>query len=153
MYVGILKTYVENFKTSNIQYTNEVLTFLFGIQSFVTLLDQPFEETIENTLTESTNGVGDLLYVTTLGDEFVTDLNTGLQQVLVQFSGIATEQFGNTTTFFFTILFSLFFATTLLELHATHVHNSGGDLVDIFLFLFGEAQDIEGLLYFCIGLE
>lgn len=146
--VGTLKTYVENFKTSNIQYTDEVLTLLFGVQSFVTFLDQPFEETIEDTLAESTDGVGDLLDVTALGDEFVTDLNAGFQQVLVQFSAIATEQFGNTATFFFTILFSLFFATTLLEFHATHVHDSGGDLVNIFLFLLGEAQDIEGLLLF-----
>lgn len=124
-----------------------MLTLLLGIQSLVTLLDQPFEETIEDTLAQSTDGVGDLLDVTALGDELVTDLDAGLEQVLVQLSGVAAEQLGHTATLLFTILFSLLLATTLLELHATHVHDSGGDLVDILLLLLGEAQDVEGLLY------
>lgn len=140
-------THVEDFKTSNIQYTNEMLTLLLGIQSLVTLLDQPFEETIEDTLAQSTNGVGDLLDVTALGDELVTDLDAGLEQVLVQLSGVAAEQLRHTATLLLTILFSLLLATTLLELHATHMHDSGGDLVHILLLLLGEAQDVESLLY------
>jgi len=130
-----------------------MLTLLLGIQSLVTLLDQPFEETIEDTLAQSTNGVGDLLDVTALGDELVTDLDAGLQQVLVELSGIATEQLGHTATFLFTILLSLLLATTLLELHATHVHDSGGDPVHILLLLLGEAQDVEGLLHLPIELR
>lgn len=126
-----------------------MLTLLLGIQSLVTLLDQPLEETIEDTLAQSTNGVGDLLDVTALGDELVTDLDTGLEQVLVQLGGIATEQLGHTATLLFAVLLSLLLATTLLELHATHVHDSGGDLVHILLLLLGEAQNVEGLLYMC----
>lgn len=124
-----------------------MLTLLLGIQSLVTLLDQPLEETIEDTLAQSTDGVGDLLDVTTLGDELVTDLDAGLEQVLVQLSGIATEQLGHTATLLFTVLLSLLLATTLLELHATHVHYSGGYPVHILLLLLGEAQNVEGLLY------
>lgn len=130
-----------------------MLTLLLGIQSLVTLLDQPLEETIEDTLAQSTNGVGDLLDVTTLGDELVTDLDAGLEQVLVQLSGIATEQLGHTATFLLTVLLSLLLATTLLELHATHVHDSGGDPVHIFLLLLGEAQNVEGLLYIYIKID
>lgn len=124
-----------------------MLTLLLGIQSLVTLLDQPLEETIEDTLAQSTDGVGDLLDVTALGDELVTDLDAGLEQVLVQLSGIAAEQLGHTATLLLTVLLSLLLATTLLELHATHVHDSGGDPVHILLLLLGEAQNVEGLLY------
>lgn len=142
----MLYTYVENFETSNIQYTNELGTLLLGVQSFVTLLDQPLEETIEDTLAEGTDGVGDLVLVLTLGDEFGTDLDTWLQQVLVQILSDATQQLGNTVTLLGTVGFSLFFATLLLELHTTHVHDGGGDSVDVVLLILGEAQDVESLL-------
>jgi len=139
-------THLEDLKTSNIQYTNEVLTLLLGIQSLVTLLHQPLEQTIEHTLAEGTDRVGDLLDVTALGDELVADLDAGLQQVLVQLGGIATEQLRHTATLLLAVLLSLLLATTLLELHATHVHDSGGDPVHVLLLLLGEAQDVEGLL-------
>lgn len=151
--IGQSDTYVEDFETSNIQHTDEMLTLLLGVKSFVTLLHQPLEETIEDTLAESTDGVGYLVLVTTLGNELVTDLDAWFQQVLVQFLAIAAEQFRDTFTLFGAVGLSLFFATTLLELHATHVHDSGGDLVHITLLLSGEAQDIEGLLYFATEKE
>lgn len=40
----------------------------------------------------------------------------------------------------------LFLTTPLLELHATHVHDGRGDLVDVILLLLSEAQHVEGLL-------
>jgi hypothetical protein len=141
-------TYIEDFETSNIQYTNEGNTFLASFQGFVTFFDQPFEETIEHTLAEGTNGVVDLILVTTLCDELVTDLDTWFQQVLVQILTVNTQQFGDLLTGFSTIGFSLFFATSLFELHGTHVHGGGSDLVDVVLFFLSETQDIEGLLYF-----
>lgn len=42
---------------------------------------------------------------------------------------------------------SLLLATPLLELHTTHVHDSGGDLVHVVLLFLGEAQDVESFLY------
>lgn len=45
-----------------------------------------------------------------------------------------------------TISFSLFLTTSLLEFHASHMHDSGSDLVDVILFLLGEAKNVEGLL-------
>lgn len=144
-----LYTYVEDLETSNIQHTDELLTLLLGVQSLVTLLHEPLEQTIEHTLAQSTNGVGDLVLVTTLGDELVSDLDPRLQQVLVQLVAVGAHQLGNATSLLNTIGLSLLLATPLLELHATHVHDSGGDLVDVVLLLLGEAQHIEGLL-FCV---
>ena len=46
--------------------------------------------------------------------------------------------------------FSLFLATPLLELHATHVHHSGGDFVNVVLFFLGETEHIEGFLFVCV---
>ena len=43
---------------------------------------------------------------------------------------------------------SLFLSAPLLELHATHVHDGGSDLIDVVLVLFGEAQDIERFLQY-----
>lgn len=51
-------TYVENFETSNIEHTNEVLSLLLGVQGLVTPLHKVLEETIENTLRQGTYGVG-----------------------------------------------------------------------------------------------
>lgn len=139
-------TYIENFETSNIQDTDERGTLLLGVKSLVTLLDQELEDTIEDTLAESTDGVGDLILVLTLGDELGTDLDTWLKQVLVEIGAVNTEQLGDLLTSFGSVSFSLLFATLLLESHGSHVHDSGGDLVDVLLFLLSETQDVEGLL-------
>lgn len=139
-------TYVEDFETCNIQHTNELSALLLGVQSLVTLLDQPLEETIEDTLAKGTDRVGDLVLVLTLGDELVTDLNTWLQQILVQIVSADTEQLSNTVTILGTVSLSLLFATLLLELHTTHVHDSGGNTVDVVLLLLSETQNVEGFL-------
>lgn len=73
-----------------------MLPLLLGVQSLVTLLDQPLEETVEHTLAEGTDGVGHLGDVTTLGHELVTDFDAGLQQVLVQVLAVDTEELSNT---------------------------------------------------------
>lgn len=91
-------TYVEDLETGNIKHTDEVLPLLLGIKSFVTFLDQPFEQPIKHTLAEGTNGVRDLVLVTTLGHELVSDLDAGLQQVLVQISAINAEKLSDPLT-------------------------------------------------------
>lgn len=50
-------THVENFKTSNIQYTNEMLTFLLCVQSFVTFFNHELEKSVKHTLRHSTYGI------------------------------------------------------------------------------------------------
>lgn len=53
-------TYVENFETGNIQHTDKMLTFLLGVQSFVTFFHQEFEKSVEHTLGHGAHGVRDL---------------------------------------------------------------------------------------------
>lgn len=148
----MVNTYVEDLETSNIQHTDELLTLLLRVQGLVTLLDEPLEQTIEHSLAQSSDGVGDLVLVTSLGNELVTDLDPGLQQVLVQLIAVRAHQLGNTASLLNTVSLSLLLTTPLLELHATHVHDSGGDLVDVVLLLLGEAQHVKGLLL-CAGSQ
>lgn len=165
--VLVQTTYVENFETGNIQYADEVLPLLLGVEGLVTLLDQILEHPVEHRLGHGAHRVVDLVHVTALGDELVADLDPGLQEGGVQSLTIHAQEFSYTLTilktvkkldrnrpkkrflnsYFCAVSFSLFFATPLLELHATHVHNGGGDLVDVVLLLLGEAQDVEGLLH------
>ena len=55
-----LYTYVENFETSNIQYTNELDTLLAGFKGLIDTLDEPLEQTIEDGLCHGTDRVQDL---------------------------------------------------------------------------------------------
>lgn len=92
-------TYVEDFKTSNIQYTNEMLSLLLGIQSLVTLLDEPFEEPVEHGLRHGTNGILDLADITALCDEFVTYFNSWFQKSQVQSGCVDAQELSNAFTF------------------------------------------------------
>lgn len=96
---GSGETYVEDLETGDIQYTNEVLPLLLGVQGLVTLLHQPLEQPIEHRLRHGAHGIGYLILVTTLGDELVTDLDPWLQQVLVKVGTVAAKQLGHTLTF------------------------------------------------------
>lgn len=169
------ETYIEDLKTGNIQYTDEVLPLLLRVQSLVTFFHQPFEQPVEHCFRHGAHRIRDLILVTTLGDELVTDLDPWFQQVLVKIGTVATQQFGHAFTFLqpsrnnisipiskgkklirirrtnkylCAIGLGLLLSTPLLELHTTHVHHSGGDLVDVVLLLLGETQHVEGLLSF-----
>lgn len=96
---GLRKTYVEDLETGDIQYTDEMLPLLLGVQGFVTLLHQPLKQPVEHRFRHGTHGIGYLILVTTLGDELVTDLNPWLQQVLVKIGTVAAKQFGHAITF------------------------------------------------------
>lgn len=99
MNYGSGKTYVENLETSDIQYTDEVLSLLLGVQGLVTLLHQPLEQPVEHRFRHGAHRVGYLVLVTTLGDELVTDLDPWLQQVLIKIGTVATKQLGHAFTF------------------------------------------------------
>jgi fumarate reductase subunit C len=45
-------------------------------------------------------------------------------------------------------LHGLFFTTLLLELHLSHVHDGGSDLVNVLTLVSSEQQDFESFLYF-----
>lgn len=96
---GSEETYVEDLETGDIQYTDEVLPLLLGVQGLVTLLHQPLEQPVEHRLRHGAHGIGYLVFVTTLGDELVTDLDPWLQQVLVKVGTVAAKQLSHTVTF------------------------------------------------------
>lgn len=93
------ETYVEDLETGDIQYTNEVLPLLLGIQGLVTLFHQPLEQPVEHGLRHGAHGIGYLVLVTTLRDELVTDLDPWFQQVLVKIGTVAAKQRGHAITF------------------------------------------------------
>lgn len=45
-----------------------------------------------------------------------------------------------------TVWFCLLLAAPLLELHFTHVHDTGSNLVHVLYLLLSEAQNVEGVL-------
>lgn len=98
-WLSFSKTYVEDFETGDIQYTDEVLSLLFGVKGLVTLLDEIFENPVEHGLRHGTHGIGDLVDITALGDELGTDLDPGLAKSVVQSGGFNTQQFGDAFTF------------------------------------------------------
>lgn len=53
----IFNTHVKDFKTCDIQDTDEVLPLLLSVKGFVDSLDEPLEHPIVHSLTHSTNGV------------------------------------------------------------------------------------------------
>lgn len=53
-------TYVEDFETSDIQYTNVVVSLGLGIKSLVDTHNQPFEHAVVDGLGKGTNGVNHL---------------------------------------------------------------------------------------------
>ena len=82
------EAYVENFKAGNVEHTDESSSFLSSGQSLVANCDQVFEETIKQTLGQSTDGIVALVDVHALRHKLVTDLNLGFGDVLVQIHGI-----------------------------------------------------------------
>ena len=58
-------------------------SLLTSFQSHVTLDDKPFEQTIEETLSNGADRVVGLLNISPLGHKLVSDLNPRLQQVFV----------------------------------------------------------------------
>ena len=58
---------------------------------------------------------------------------------------VHTEIESGVASILLTIGFGLLFTRALLELHVTHVHVGGHELVAVELLLGGEVQDVEGL--------
>jgi hypothetical protein len=59
-------TNLEDLKASNIQYTDEVLSLLLGVESLVDTSDQPSEHPGVNGLGQGSHGIDDLQFSTTV---------------------------------------------------------------------------------------
>lgn len=76
-----------------------MLSLLFSVQGFVTFLDQEFEQSVEHGLWHGTNGVRYLVDITTLGDEFVTDLDSWFDKGLVESRSLNSQKLTDALTF------------------------------------------------------
>lgn len=144
-------TYVENFEASNIQDTNELDSLLLSVQSLVALDYEPLEASIEHALGHGTHRVSTLIFGSALSHELITDLYSGLAQILVQIGSIQTKKVGHTLALLRTFGLGLFFSWPLLELEFTEMHDGSSDLVHILLLFGSESQYIEGDLWFNCG--
>jgi len=97
--LNISFTHIKNFETSNVQYTDEVVSLSLGVQGLVDSSDQPAEHAVVQGLGEGAHRVQHLVLVATLGDELVTDLDLGLQQTLEQVARVHAQQEGNLLRF------------------------------------------------------
>ena len=140
-------TYVEDLEAGDIEHTDEVLSLLFGVQSFVQLLHHPLEQPVVHGFGHGTDRIGHLVLVSALGHHLGTDLYPGLTEILVEVGGVDAEQVSHFLALFHAVRFALFLSGSLLELHRTDLHDSRSDLVHVVLLLFAEAQHVEGFLY------
>lgn len=59
--MSMIETYIEDLESCDIEYTNEVLSLLLGVQSLVTLFDQELEASIEHSFSKSTHRIETLI--------------------------------------------------------------------------------------------
>jgi hypothetical protein len=87
---------LKDFKTSNIEDSAEVGFLHGGVNKcFVTLDDEPLEETIEGGPGNTTNTAGSLVASLTLGNPFSTNLDLGLAESFQEVVGVNTKAGGN----------------------------------------------------------
>ncbi len=89
------KTHLKDLETGNIQYTDEVLPLVLGVQGLVDTGHQPAEHPSVQALAKGSHGVHHLVLVLALGHPLVTDLHLGLQQGLQQVTSVDTQQEGD----------------------------------------------------------
>ena len=59
--VSAINTHIKDFKSSNVQDTDKVASWLFGIQHLIDSDDHPQEHFLIDRLAESTHGIVDLI--------------------------------------------------------------------------------------------
>lgn len=96
--VLLAHTYLKDFETGNIQYTNKELSLDFSVQGLVDTVDKPGEHTVVQRLDGSLDSVVTLVHVLSLGHHLCTDLDLWLQDVLEQVLGIDTKEMGSLLT-------------------------------------------------------
>jgi hypothetical protein len=135
----------ENFETGDIETTDEEGSWEFGSKSFVTVLSNEVEQSLEDSFGQSTSGVGDLIWGLTFGNVFRTDLYSWRTQVFKHISRVKTEEVGAFVGGFGSIWFGLFFSLLLFKSGTLEVHNTGGDFPDTVDDFWGKFQNFKGL--------
>ena len=137
---------IENFETSNIEDTNEIVSGEGGGEGVVDLDTEPVEESGKDGLAKGTLGVVDLGDGLTLGDELGSDLDSGVADVLQELGRVKTEKEAALVGVFSSIGLSLFFSLLVSELHVHVVKDGGGNLVDTVDLFLREAKNVEGFI-------
>lgn len=91
-------TYVEDFKAGDVEHANEHGTSQASLKCQVTLLDNPLESTVEQSLWHSTDAVVDLIDIPSLSDELSADLDLGFTQVPIELLAVYTKKLSNNFT-------------------------------------------------------
>lgn len=142
-----LGTYVKDFKTGDIKYTDEMLPLLFGVQCLVTLDDEPFEAPVEHGLSQGTHGIGTLIFVTTLSHKLISDFDSRFAQILVEISGSSSQKGCDFLSLLCSIRLCLLLSGPLFELQFSEMHDGRYNFVDIQLLLLWKSEDIKGFLW------
>ena len=87
--------YVEDLETGNVEYTNEELPLVLGVQGLVDTLDQPGEHAVVQGLGQGGHGISHLVDVTALGHVLAADLDLGLEETLQKISGVDAQHEGH----------------------------------------------------------
>jgi len=136
----------EDFETSNIEDTNEERSRKVSGEGTVDDFDEPFEESIENSLADGLESVVDLLDGLTLGDVVGTDLDSWGAKSLGVFRSRDTEHVASKISMLVSFWLGLFFSRLLLEDHVSGVHKTSCNHVDTGLLLSVETKNIEGFV-------
>ena len=140
-------TYVEDFKSGDIEYSNEVVTRgTLLVKGQVTLLHNPVEDASVQTLGDGSDGPVDLFDVLSLGDPLGSDLDSGGDEGLQELIDINSVHGAGSLGVLLAIGLGLFFTRALLELHGSRVKMGSHQSVAVHLLLGREVQDIEGLV-------
>ena len=92
---NVLSTYLKDLESSDIQYTDEVLTLVFGIQGLVDLGYEPLEHTGVQSLGQSRHGKLHLGHGLTFGDPLSADLDLWHEESLEEISAVDSQKMSN----------------------------------------------------------
>merc|ERR1719232_946114 len=142
-------------KISNPAMSNTAQKFAFLEccinKSVITLLNQPFENTVEDCTSNTSSGLSGLLNSLSFGDPLSSNLDSWFAESFYHSSGINTEcssSFASKMVKSNIRQLSLIITTFLDILNTTAGHNTCSQDIAIKLFPFFKSKDIEGI--FCI---
>ncbi|GMT09440.1 hypothetical protein PFISCL1PPCAC_737, partial [Pristionchus fissidentatus] len=140
-------TNIEDLESGNVEHTDEVLSLDFlSIKCLIASPDDPLEHAGIDSLRQSHHCPVHLFEILSLVDPFRSDTDTGLRQRLQEFLVVDTEVVARVHRILLSIVLGLLLSRSLLELHLSHVHDTGAVLVQVHDLVVLETHDVECLL-------
>merc|ERR1719225_574125 len=139
---------LENFKTSNIQDTDEVDLLHGGVnQGPVAEVYKPHEQPVVHRPGQGGDGVQTVVSILALVDPLSTDLDLGTDKVAIeQLPVLNTAELTGLLSGQRIIHLAGLLTSLLLEGHLTKMHDQGGGLESIMLLSLREAESVKGLV-------